>query len=233
MRSCSALILIAINALNAPVWAGDSLSGSVKINNNRGSFIVNWECTVKAVSSVTLDMRTSPSNDQHSTDQSAASTEIGSVTSCEELLLETDDIDGDGVVDIAVNTTNSGLHKSRSIFLFDSAKNTFIYAGVLPIAADFVAPYTYRLIESQGGSMFETLIKIQDKKIRTYPQRELVLEGEICVSNSRRVISSASICPGLKVSATWEHPICIDHRSVTPHVVSQTECKKLLFLSMQ
>ncbi|HVK93317.1 MAG TPA: hypothetical protein VM571_01160 [Noviherbaspirillum sp.] len=217
--------------LFVPAWASTSSVGTIEVNTKNKLFFVHWECAVAAHENVVISLRTSVLNTPNTTQKAVSSVRIEPAESCGDLLFETEDIDGDGVLDIAVNTTDTGLHKSRAIFLFDPTEEEVVYAGKLPIAAEPIAARKYALVESQGGSLFESLFEIHDKKIKAFTQRELVLDGEVCMSKDKRVISFDHKCPALTITATTHRPICIDHRLDVPHVVSKMACKKLILPS--
>jgi hypothetical protein len=211
-----------------PVYAFASSIGSLEIKAENSTFAVNWHCTINTPAGLAIVLQSTKQGSSAVTTQSTSAVEVDA-ESCDDLSFEKEDIDGDGILDIAVNTINVGLQKTRAIFLFDLAHERFVFAGRLPIAADMMAPNKYKLVESQGGSVFETLFEIHDKKIRAFSQKELVLDGTVCVSESKHIIRANGKCPSLVITATKRKPICIDHRQKTPRFVAQVKCKELLF----
>lgn len=221
------LVLILI-VLSSSIGAVEPLSGAVEIKGKQGLYTLNWRCSVSAQSIVSLTIESTSLKGKSSLGKESVSADIVLAESCEDLLIEQDDIDGDTFMDIAVNTTSTDMRKSRSIFLFDPSVENFVYAGLLPVSAEFIAPFKYQLIDSDGGSLFETLLKIEEKKIRAYPQKELVLDGEVCVSKNKHVVFFDEKCLATTLHASTKKPICIEHGDVKPRIVSRAMCKRLL-----
>jgi hypothetical protein len=138
------------------------------------------------------------------------------------------DVDGDGISDITVNPGAMGAAARLEFFLVKKFARVQ-YAGSLPMAADPDGrPGSFRVTETQGGSVFSRRMAFQDGRLVTTDELELMLEGSICVGPNREVVGNNGRPCKSRVSASKRHPICISHLKAIGTIAPDDACKSLL-----
>ena len=185
---------------------------------------IHWQCAELNSPHQKLMIKT-----KRESNFSLTSTDIDSSISCGQAVFLESDYDENGIPEVSILETLINPSGKQLIYGIDLISLDLVLWGSLPYDIKKIGPKTYHTIFSEGGSLYEQVFFISNEKIDRIKEKELMLDGYVCVDDSLKIISRHSCGNNYKKStATREKPICIVYEQGKGGIMKDTQCSALL-----